>query len=136
MVQDSALTLKKAYEKGDNVSIKKAKKMLEQSELIGRLLTNPKQKPDTFVGIRAHEWRLLELSEIPFTHTLEKTQKWIELLINKSYIQEGFSLTGDKDGLLACHNALITTILIKMQYNNKDKIDAGIIKGVRLQDTK
>lgn len=123
---DSALTLKKAYEKGDNVSIKEAKEMLDQSKLIGELLTDPKQKSDTFTGLRAHEWRLLELSEIPFTHTLGKVQKWLELLIDKSYIQEGFSLTGDKDGLLACHNAMITTILIKMEYDNKDKIDAGI----------
>lgn len=126
MVQDSALTLKRAYEKGDNVSIKEAKEMLNQSELVGRLLTDSKQKPDTFVGLRVHEWRLLELSEIPFTHTLEKAQKWLELLIDKSYIPEGFSLTGDKDGLLACHNAIITTILIKMEYDDEDKIDAGI----------
>jgi hypothetical protein len=126
MVQDTALTLKKAYEKGENVSIKKAKKMLEQSELIGRLLTDPKQKPKTFVGLRAYEWRLLELSEIPFAHTLEKVQNWLELLITKSCISEGFSLTGDKDGLLACHNAMITTILMKMEYDAKDEIDTGI----------
>jgi len=126
MVQDSALTLKKACEKSERVSIKEAKEMLAQSELIEKLLTDPKQKPNTFVGLRAYEWRLLELSEIPFTHTLEKVQKWLELLVDKSYISEGFSLTGDKDGVLACHNAMITTILIKMEYDNKDKIDAGI----------
>ncbi len=78
------------------------------------------------MGLRAYEWRLLELSEIPFTHTLEKVQNLLTLLINKSYIQEGFSLTGDKEGLLACHNAMITTILIKMNYDDKDKIDMGI----------
>ncbi len=125
-MQDSALTLKKAYEKGDNVSIKEAKEMLGQSELIVRLLTDLKQKPDTFVGFRAYEWRLLELAEIPFSHTLGKTQKWLELLIDKSCIPKGFSLTGDKDGLLACHNAMITTILIKMEYDDQDAIDAGI----------
>jgi hypothetical protein len=126
MVQDFALILKKAYGKGENVSVKKAKKMLEQSKLIGRLLTDPKQKPETFVGLRAYEWRLLELSEIPFTYILDKAQKWLELLIDKSYISEGFSLTGDKDGLLACHNAMITTILMKMECDDKDEIDAGI----------
>jgi hypothetical protein len=109
MAQDSALTLKKAYEKSNRIRPKEAKEMLVQSELIGRLLADPKQRPDTFVGLRAHEWRLLELSEIPFIYTLEKAQRWLELLIDKSYISEGFSLTGDKDGLLACHNAMITT---------------------------
>lgn len=126
MMEDSALTLKRLWEKGDNVSIEKAKELLSKSELIDRLLTDPKQKPNTFVGLRAYEWRLLELSEIPYTYTLEKVQEWIELLIDKSFIQEGFSLTGDKDGLLACHNAIITTILMKMNYDDKNKIDAGI----------
>lgn len=126
MGQDSALTLKKTYERGDDVNIKEAKKMLKRSELTGRLLTDPKKSPDTFVGLRAYEWRLLELSEIPFTHTLEKTQKWIRLLISKSATSEGFSLTGNRDNLLACHNAMITTILMKMEYDNQDEIDLGI----------
>ncbi|MHA2100489.1 MAG: hypothetical protein ACW99A_17580, partial [Candidatus Kariarchaeaceae archaeon] len=126
MIEDSALTLKKAYEKGENMPIKEAQKMFEQSELINNLLTTPKQRPSTFVGLRAHEWRLLELSEIPLTYNLKKVQSWIELLVDKTYISEGFSLTGDIDGVLACHNALITTILIKMENEDKDTIDTGI----------
>ncbi|MFX1499999.1 MAG: hypothetical protein ACFFDH_03440 [Promethearchaeota archaeon] len=126
MNEDSALTLKKAYDKGENIPLNKAQKMLEQSELMKRLLETPKRSPDTFVGIRAYEWRLLELSEIPFTYTLEKVQNWIELLVDKSYIQNGFSLEGTEDNLLACHNAMITTILIKMGYEDKKKIDVGI----------
>ncbi|MFX0024515.1 MAG: hypothetical protein ACFE9S_19530, partial [Candidatus Hermodarchaeota archaeon] len=53
-------------------------------------------------------------------------QEWIKVLVDKSYIKEGFSLEGTKDNLLACHNAMITTILIKMGYEDKEKIDAGI----------
>lgn len=124
MIEDPALTLKKACEK-EPVSTKNAQKMLAQSELIGNLLTDPKQKPRTFVGIRAYEWRLLELSEIPFTHTLKKVQNWLELLVDKTSIPEGFSLTGKKKGVLACHNALITLILTRMEYD-KETIDAGI----------
>lgn len=126
MIEDSALSLKKAHDKGEIITIKEAQNILEQSELIYKLLEEPKRSPNTFVGIRAYEWRLLELSEIPFTHTLEKVQNWIELLVDKSYIQEGFSLEGNKDNSLACHNALITTILIKMGYEDKEKINAGI----------
>jgi hypothetical protein len=124
--EDSALTLKKAYDTGEKISISEAQKMLEQSELISKLLETPKRNPDTFVGIRAYEWRLLELSEIPFTNTLEKVKNWLGLLVDKSYIKEGFSLEGTKDNLLACHNSLITTILLKMDYDDKEKIDAGI----------
>ena len=118
--------MKKAYEKGENITKKDAQKMLERSELVKKLLETPERSPNTFVGLRTYMWRLLEISEIPFTNTLEKVQKWIELLVDKSYIQEGFALEGKKDNLLACHNALITTILIKMEYGDKEKIDAGI----------
>ncbi|QTL97874.1 hypothetical protein GM661_07705 [Iocasia frigidifontis] len=130
-----ALTLKKDFDQGKNVSIKKAKKILNESKLINKLLAEPKQKPRTFVGLRAYEWRLLELSEIPYTYTLDKVKKWLNMLIEKSYIKEGFSLTGDKDGLLSCHNSMITTILIKMNYDDKDLIDAGINWIIKYQST-
>lgn len=126
MIEDSALSLKKKYEKGEIIPIKEAQKMLEQSELVKKLLEIPERSPNTFVGLRAYLWRLLELSEIPFSSTLEKVKEWIELLVGKSFIQEGFALEGKKDSLLACHNALITTIMIKMEYEDEEKIDAGI----------
>ncbi len=126
MDQDSALTLKKAYDEGNKISKQKAKNMLEASELVRKLLIDPKQKPHTFVGLRAHEWRLLELCEIPFTHTLEKVQNWIELLVERTSISEGFSLTGERDGLLACHNAMMTSILMKMEYDDHEKIASGV----------
>ncbi|MFX0077497.1 MAG: hypothetical protein ACFE96_18795 [Candidatus Hermodarchaeota archaeon] len=126
MKEDSALLLKIAHDKGDNITIEDAHNIFKQSELLEKLLSTPERSPTTFVGIRNYLWRLLEISEIPFTHTLDKVQKWIELLVDKSYIQEGFTLEGKMDHLLACHNALITAILIKMDYNDKDKIDVGI----------
>ncbi|QTL97908.1 hypothetical protein GM661_07890 [Iocasia frigidifontis] len=132
---DPALTLKKDFDQGKNISIKKVKKILNESELINKLLAEPKQKPRTFVGLRAYEWRLLELSEIPYTYTLNKVKRWLNMLIEKSYIKEGFSLTGDKDGLLSCHNSMITSILMKMNYDDKDLIDAGISWIIKYQST-
>lgn len=125
-MEDMALTLKRAVENGDDISAEKAKEMLEKSELIEKLLTDPKLSTRTFVGVRALEWRLIELAEIPYSYTLEKVQKWIDLLVSMTSISEGFSLTGEKDGVLACHNALTTTLLIKMNYSDRNKIDAGI----------
>ncbi|MHA2035132.1 MAG: hypothetical protein ACW972_06790 [Promethearchaeota archaeon] len=126
MIEDSALSLKKAYEKGENITIEDAHKILERSELIKKLLNTPLKNPNLFSGLRGYMWRLLELSEIPYTFRLEKVQSWLKLLVDKSYIKEGFSLEGKKDNLLACHNALITTILLKMNFDDKAKIDAGI----------
>jgi hypothetical protein len=126
MIQDRALELKKIVDAGKNVGSHKAKNMLTQSQLIKKLLSAPKQRPGTFVGLRAVEWRLLELSEIPFTYTLPKVQEWIRLLVDRTQISEGFSLTGDRGGMMACHNAMITKILIKMEYDDKEKIKDGI----------
>ncbi len=126
MRQDTALTLKKAVERGERISVEDAQAMLAQSDLIDRLLTNPKRKPSTFAGLRGYEWRLLELSEIPFVHTLDKVQTWLALLVDRTYIGEGFSLRGTKDALLACHNAMITLTLMRLGYKDKAKIDAGI----------
>jgi hypothetical protein len=126
MIEDSALTLKKAYEIGNLINMEKANVLLDKSELVSRLLVEPKQKPELFVGIRAYEWRLIELSEIPFTGYIKKVQDWVNLLIDKTFTSEGFSLTGNRDGILSCHNAMITTLLIKLGYNEKDKIQSGI----------
>jgi hypothetical protein len=93
---------------------------------VSRLLVEPKQKPTLFVGIRAYEWQLIELSEIPFTGSSKKIQNRINLLIDKTYTPECFSLTGNREGLLSCHNAIITTLLLKLGYNEENKIRSGI----------
>lgn len=122
---DPALTLKKEFDRGAEFSMEEAQKVLKKSGLVNKLVTKPKQRPVTFVGLRAYEWRLLELSEIPSTYTLDTVKEWLAMLIERTYIKEGFSLTGDKDGLLSCHNSMITTILLKMNYDDRDLIDAG-----------
>ncbi|MHA2473817.1 MAG: hypothetical protein ACXAES_11345 [Promethearchaeota archaeon] len=136
MIEDSALLLKKAYDKGETIPVKEAQKMLKQSELVDMLLETPKRSPTTFAGLRGYMWRLLELCEIPFAYTLETVRNWIELLVTKSFFGEGFSLEGKRDHLLACHNALITTILMKMEYEDKEKIDVGIDWILKYQSVK
>lgn len=126
MIEDSALTLKKACDNGEQIDFERAKELLYKSELVNKLLVEPKQKPELFVGIRAYEWRLIELSEIPFTGLLKKVRDWTDLLIGKTYTPDGFSLTGDRNGILACHNAMITTLLLKMEYREKEKIQSGV----------
>jgi hypothetical protein len=98
-------------------------------------LVEPKYRPELFVGIRAYEWRLIELSEIPFIASLEKVQHWITLLVDKTYTPEGFSLTGNRDGILACHNAMITTLLLKTGHAEKEKIESGVNWIVNYQST-
>lgn len=55
MAEDPALMLKKRFDSGEKITKKQAGKMLRESELINKLLVDPKQRPDTFVGVRAYE---------------------------------------------------------------------------------
>lgn len=126
MKEDSALTLKRSYDAGERIDPNKLQSLLDNSDLVKRLLDPPKHPPLTFAGLRNYMWRLLELSEIPYIYTLKKVKEWVNLLVEKSFIPQGFTLEGKKDNLLACHNALITTILIKMGYEDREKIDIGI----------
>ena len=125
-MEDSALILKKDHECHGNIDYSTALAMLNESQLVNSLLDDSKFKLETFVGLRALEWRLLELSEIPYIHLLEKVQNNLNLFVNKVLINEGFTLTGDTEGIFACHNALITKILLRLNYEDKEKIDVGI----------
>ena len=125
-MEDPALILKKKYDKGEKVSPKEVQELLNQSELITKLLETPTRAPITFVGLRNYMWRLMELSEIPFTYTLRRVQEWVNMLVEKSYIPEGFTLEGKRENLVACHSAMMTTILIRMDYEDMEKINAGI----------
>lgn len=124
--EDTALILKRRHDQGEPLSNDDIKDLLNSSHLIEALLTPPIRPPKTFVGIRAYEWRLLELIEIPFVQTLELVNSWVELLVSKTYMNEGFALEGTIDHMLACHNSMITRILLSVDYEDKKKIDAGI----------
>ena len=125
-MEDSALILKRKYDNGEIIPPQEVQELLNQSPLVNKLLETHDRPPTTFVGLRNYMWRLVELSEIPLVHTLGKVQEWIKLLVEKSYISEGFTLEGKRDNLLACHSAMITTILIRMEYEGIKKINAGI----------
>ena len=120
-----ALDLRKRVDLGEKVSEKQALHLLNQSILVAHLLTPPNGRPETFHGLRGHEWRLLEFCEIPFAYLLSPVQKWLQILIERTTIDEGFSLTGSKDGVLACHTSMLTRIMI---CHNADKslVDRGI----------
>lgn len=121
----SALALRRRVDGGEQLSEKEARHWLDQSILVAALLTPPKGRPDTFAGLRAYEWRLLELCEIPYSYLLPTVQQWLALLIEKTAIPEGFSLTKSVDGVLGCHTSLLTRIMI-CHRAEKELVDRGI----------
>ena len=122
---DSALDLRKRVDRGETLSDDNAVRLLDQSILVARLLMPPKGRPETFSGLRAYEWRMLELCEIPFAYLLPQAQNWLDLLVEKTAIPEGFSLTGEKNGVLGCHTSLLTRIMIA-HHADRQVIDRGI----------
>ena len=117
---DSALILKQKYDEGKIQSFSQASKYLNSSELVNVLLSD-----NNFETIELLN-RLIEIAEIPFTSEIHKVKEWVEKLVKMSFCNYGFSYTGKSDNILACYNAMITSILIKMNYPDKSKTEKGI----------
>ncbi|MDN5204219.1 hypothetical protein QQ008_22695 [Fulvivirgaceae bacterium BMA10] len=80
--------------------------------------------------------RLLEISEIPFSYNYKKVQVWRDKLAENTFCGEGFSLSGKKDDLLACYNAMITSVLIILRYENLEQVQQGINWILKYQNIK
>lgn len=117
---DKILELKQKYDKGEILNYQQSMTYFEQSKLMKKLLVNFEVDELTLLN------RLIELSEIPFTSEIEQVKLWVNQLADLSYCQHGFSLTGKSDDILPCYNSMITTVLIKMNYNNETRINKGI----------
>lgn len=109
---DSALHLKKLVRENHCPESSEIMDYLKHSEIITRILSES-IRTDTFTGLRKLEFLLAELSEIPFFERLDGSQAMFETLYNHTNVDEGFSLTGKQNGVLACHNALCTSIYIR-----------------------
>ncbi len=127
---DSALILKQKYDSGEIIEFEQAIPFLNRSEILKELLV------DFDIDVLNLLNRLTEISEIPFTYHLEKVKNWIKRLVELSYCEEGFSFSGKKDDILSCYNSMTTSILIRMQYNDTDKIQAGINWILKYQNVK
>ena len=123
---DPALQLRIRCDRGEQVTETEALVLLAQSPLMARLLVPPKPRLDLFTGVRALEWRLLEMCEIPFASTLPQVQAWLDLLLDKTVIPQGFSLEGTVDGVVACHMAMLTRIVMRLRPQAREQIDNGI----------
>lgn len=117
---DTALILKQKVHSGEIKDFNQASDYLNKSEIVKDLLT------DFDFDILNLLNRLTEIAEIPFAHRLDRVQKWINKLADLSFCDDGFSITGKSDDILSCYNSMITSILIRMDYSDKSRIDKGI----------
>lgn len=119
---DTALILKQKVESGVVLNLEQASEYLDNSVLVKKLLTDFNFDFDVLNLLT----RLNEISEIPFTPHLKKVQKCTNLLADLSFCTDGFSLTGKSDDILSCYNSMITSVLIRLNYNNQTRINNGI----------
>ncbi|NJO68796.1 MAG: hypothetical protein HC830_05510 [Bacteroidetes bacterium] len=115
-MMDTAFILKQQYDSGEITDKSESLKLLEKSELINELTG------DFDFDILNLLNRLTELTEIPFVNQLNRVQKWTEQLARLSYCGDGFSITGKSDDILSCYNSMITSILIRLNYQDQQYI--------------
>ncbi|MCG8577836.1 MAG: hypothetical protein MI810_23360 [Flavobacteriales bacterium] len=117
---DSALELKQKYQDKLISNVEQAIPYLEQSSLFQNLLIDFEMNNLNLLH------RLIQIAEIPFSYYHPKVSSWRDQLAQNTFCEEGFSLNGEKDDLLACYNAMITSVLFELKYENISQLQAGI----------
>ncbi|MFI0431258.1 hypothetical protein [Mariniflexile sp. HMF6888] len=105
---DTALKLKIDIDNGINISNKEAVEILKQSELVSKLTHEINDSPLSYV------WRIIALSEIPFSQHLDFTKNLIDRIYQKLSAPFGFSLSGDEKNFLPCYNAMLISALCRL----------------------
>jgi hypothetical protein len=105
---DTSLQLRVLNDNGIMLSREEALGELMQSKIINRLTNEIIEKPLFYV------WRLIALSEIPYTIHLDYTKKLIDRIYNRLSTPYGFSLSGNEKMFLPCYNAMIVSALSRL----------------------
>ena len=117
---DTALILKQKFDSGELTDFNQAVQFLEKSDILKVLLS------DFEFDILNLLNRLTEIKEIPFAYRINRVQKWVNKLADLSFCGEGFAITGKSDDILSCYNSMIISVLIDMDYTDKERISKGI----------
>ena len=105
---DTALELKIDVDNGQIFSDRQIIDKLHKSELVIELTSDFPEKPLAIL------WRLICISEIPYSYKLDYTQKLIDIVYKKLATPFGFSLSGDEKMFLPCYNAMIVSALCRL----------------------
>ncbi|MBN2738222.1 MAG: hypothetical protein JXR70_14655, partial [Spirochaetales bacterium] len=105
---DSALLLRSLVDSGNGLSNSEIQSLLQNSKIVNQIISDVSAKPLPNV------WRLVALSEIPFSNQLKYTKKLIDYFQDTLFTGNGYSFDKNNDSLLTCYNAMITGSLIKL----------------------
>ena len=117
---DTSLKIRVLSDNGIILSKEEALIELNQSKIVSRLTSNIIEKPLFYV------WRLIALSEIPYTIHLDYTKSLIDRIYNRLATPFGFSLSGDEKMFLPCYNAMIVSSLSRLGRSNDFEVRKAI----------
>jgi hypothetical protein len=117
---DKALELREKIDNNESLTEIEVKNFLENSFLIKDLIGEYYDEPLFLV------WRVIALSEIPYSNKLEYTQNIIMKILEKMGTDYGFTLTGGEDYLLPCYNAMVISALCKLGLYENEIVKNGI----------
>ncbi len=117
---DTALQLRMAVDRQEELDDRQVDAFLATSSLVNRLISNPVTRPLPAV------WRLIALSEIPYTNRLVYTKQLADWALSTLSTTQGFSVMGGPADLLPCYNAMLVYALSKLGYANRPQVEAGV----------
>lgn len=117
---DSSLILRFKRDQRISLSDSEIQNLLGISKLVGRLTSNLQETPLFYV------WRIIALSEIPFSERLKYTENLIDRIYQTMSTPFGFSLSGDKRMFLPCYNAMLVSALSKLGRANDVEVQNGV----------
>lgn len=117
---DTALELRIAYDRKEPLSSTEVDELHAASNLLARLTSELNEKPLFAV------WRLIALSEIPYSNRLEYTNRLAKWALDHLATGMGFSVLGGAARLLPCYNSMLVYSLSKLGFADHPEVSAGV----------
>ncbi len=105
---DTSLILKMKYDNGESISYEEVKELQGKSEILKKLTESYME--DNYFNI----YRIVALSEIPYSENLEYTKNVISYISNNLVFHHGFSHTNNQEDIVPCFNAILLEAYIKL----------------------
>ncbi|MGG5317489.1 hypothetical protein [Enterococcus sp. AZ072] len=117
---DTALQLRKAYDKKQSLTDQEIEQYLAASPIVKKLTKDWVEQP--FFAI----FRLLCLAEIPYSQRLPYTQNLMAYVIATTATEEGFSYTGKVEGIVPCYNVMLLEAFTRLGQAKSPEVQAAL----------
>ncbi len=117
---DCALILRQNHDLDIEMVDQEIDDLLSSSDLIFEITSQSTTKPLPMI------WKLIALSEIPYSSRLAYTQHLIQTVEHTLFTGYGFALSRKKQDMVSCYNAMVIESLCKLGYAHLDSVKKGV----------